>query len=111
MLDGILIGNTNLECADPPMGIVFGKINFNSINSGYDFFENYCSKNEIEKTSDYPEDKLISTAFIPDLKVVDLNEIEIVGYGANIDGMDSDCFTITISGIPYHFLTSNFHIM
>ena len=83
LLDNLKIGTTELEKADPPMGIVFGQINFTDLKLGYDFFKNYCLKNNVEFT-DYPEDRFITTMNIPNLKVTDQNANEITGEGFNV---------------------------
>jgi hypothetical protein len=59
LLDSNKIGITKLEIADVSMGIVFSKIEFLNISSGYYFFKDYCSENGISFT-DYPEEKIIS---------------------------------------------------
>lgn len=107
-LDDKLIGTTELEKADAPMGVVFGNIIFDNIISGYDFLKTYCLTNNIEITTDFPNDKLIATADIPKLKVTNPNGIEIKGQGANINGMDNDIFEITLLGIPYPFFEEEF---
>ncbi|MDR3678709.1 MAG: hypothetical protein P4L41_02010 [Flavipsychrobacter sp.] len=107
LLDGEKIGTTALEKADAPMGVVFGVLNFESIQSGYNFFENYCKTNEIDATA-YPENKLISTNEIPNLRVFDSVEKEIIGIACSISGMDSDLFEITILGISYPFYEEEF---
>jgi hypothetical protein len=108
LLDQIKIGTTELEKADAPMGAVFGKVLFDSIVSGYDFFKAYCLTNHIEIITDYPDDRLITTSNIPELRVINLNGIEIKGQGINIEGMDSDNFDITILGIPNSFYQEEF---
>jgi hypothetical protein len=108
LLDDNKIGTTGLEYADPAMGVVFGQIHFDDISSGYDFFKTYCVANSIEVTSDYPDDRLIATGDIVNLKVVDQNGIEIKGQGTNIDGMDTDVFQVTILGVPYPFFEEEF---
>jgi hypothetical protein len=70
-LDDLIIGTTELEKADAPMGVVFGQIQFNNIISGYDFFKKYCLENNIELADDYPEDKLISTRTIDNFNTPD----------------------------------------
>ena len=99
LLDDKLLGTTNLEFGDPPMGIVFGQIIFAESNFGYDFFKQYCIDNSIELQTDYPNDKLISTRQIEKLKIYNSENIEIVGVGNNVEGMDSDIYTLTILGI------------
>src|ERR1700756_4411942 len=96
LLDNNKIGTTELEKADVPMGVVFGKINFVSIDSGYNFFKNYCLKNNIEIFTDYPDLKLITTADIPKLKVTSESGNEIKGEVTNIEGSDTDNFDILI---------------
>jgi len=108
LLDDKRIGTTELENADAPMGVVFGKITFTDIALGYDFFKTYCLNNRIKIMADYPDDKLIATADIPNLKVIDQNGIEIEGQGINIDGMDSDGFVVTVFGISYPFYEDEF---
>jgi len=108
LLDNKKIGMTELEKADTPMGVVFGKIKFINIISGYDFFRTYCLTNDIEIISDFPDDRFITTTNIPNLRVIDLNGIEIRGQGVNIGGMDSDCFEVTIWGVPYPFFAEEF---
>ena len=107
ILDGKKIGTTELEKADASMGVVFGKLRFEGIDSGYQFLNAYCRENNIE-TEDHPEDKLISTRDITDLKVVNADGKEIKGVASSISGMDADGFEITIEGIPYPFYETEF---
>lgn len=100
LLDDKLFGTTKLEFGDPPMGIVFGQISFEEKNIGYDFFKQYCTDNLIKIQTDYPKDKLISTGQIKNLKVYNSENFELESkLGNNIEGMDSDNYTITIIGI------------
>jgi len=103
-LDNIEIGKSKLEFADPPMGIVFGKL-FLKVESGFDLFKNHCVKNNIQFT-EYPDDKLITTFNIPGLKAYRENGNEIVGE-ISISGIDSD-FEITIMGIAYPYYEEEF---
>jgi hypothetical protein len=107
-LDDKIIGWTALEKADAPMGVVFGSITFNEIISGYDFLTGYCLTNDIEIIADYPEDNLIATTNIPNLKVVNPNGIEIKGQSVSIEGMDDDIFEVTILGVPYPLFEEEF---
>ena len=107
-LNGTLIGTSELEKADAPMGVVFGLIKFNGIESPYEFFKEYCLNNQIELASDFPEDKLISTMSIPELKIRSDNGIEIKGVGNQITGMDNEEYEISIFGIPYPFYEEEF---
>lgn len=108
LLDDLIIGTTVLEKADAPMGVVFGQIQFNNIISGYDFFKKYCLENNIDLAYEYPEDKLISTRTIENLKVINENGIEINGIGNQISGMDGDEFEITLEGVSYPFYEEEF---
>jgi hypothetical protein len=99
LLDGKLLGTTKLEFGDPPMGVVFGQINFTEENVGYEFIKKYCTDNFIEILKDYPNDKLIATGQIENLKIYNIEKIEIIGLGNNLEGMDTDSHTITILGL------------
>lgn len=107
-LDDKIIGTTELEKADAPMGVVFGQINFSNIVVDYDFIKRYCLENNIELANDYPEEKLISTLSIDNLKVINENGVEIKGLGNQISGMDGDEFEITIEGVDYPFFEEEF---
>jgi len=107
LLEGKKIGTTCLEYADPPMGIVFGKADFVDIVSVYDFLKVYCNEKNIEFT-DYPEDRLIMTRMIPELKITNEEGIEIKGWGSHISGMDSDVYELTIEGIPHPYFGEQF---
>lgn len=76
-LEGTLIGTTLLEKADPPMGVVHGKIIFCLDSINYSFIKAYCTDNNIKLGTDYPEDKIISTFNIPQLKIVSDKGVEI----------------------------------
>jgi hypothetical protein len=99
LLGNRLIGTTKLEFGDPPMGVVFGKINFAESDMGYGFVKQYCIDNSIEIKTDYSIDKFISTGRIEGLKIYNSENIEISGLGNNIEGMDSDGYTVTILGL------------
>jgi hypothetical protein len=107
-LNGDLIGKTNLEKADAPMGVVFGQINSKIQSFGYKLIKDYCKLHNIGIADDYPEDKLISTMTIDSLTVRCEKEIEIKGIGNQISGMDSDGFQISLEGIPYPFYEEEF---
>lgn len=103
-----LIGYSDLEKADAPMGVAFGLIEFDGIESPYEFLKEYCLNKKIELASDYPEDKIISTMSIPELKITRDNGIEIKGVGNQITGMDNEKYEISIFGIPYPFYEEEF---
>ena len=107
-LDDKIIGTTELEKADAPMGVVFGQIHLSSFVVDYDFLKRYCLEHNIELANDYPEDKLISTRTIENLKIINENGVEIKGLGNQISGMDGDEFEITIEGVAYPFFEEEF---
>jgi hypothetical protein len=107
-LNGIRIGTTEFESADPAMGVVSGKITFENIKSGYAFFKDYCLKNKVIISTDYPEDKFIDTQVIPELKVLTENKTELKGFGAFITGFDAEEFEITVGGIDSEFYKIEF---
>jgi hypothetical protein len=43
-LDDVLIGTTNFELADVPMGVVYGKVNFIAFKNPYFFSKNIVIK-------------------------------------------------------------------
>ena len=107
-LDDKEIGTSLLEKADAPMGVVIGKLNFIETKFGYDFLKKYCENNQIELTYDYPENKMISTMSIQNLKITNDEGIEIKGVGNQISGMDNEEYQIEIFGIPYPFYEEEF---
>jgi len=106
--DGVIIGETKFEKADPPMGVVYGEIINSSEIINYEFIKSFCKKNKIELASDYPEDKLISTRTIKQLKIISPQEIEINWLGNQITGMDGEGYQITIEGIGYPLYQEEF---
>lgn len=107
-LDGELIGTTELESADAPMGVVFGTIHFSDEVIGYDFIKEYCEEKGIELANDDPEDQIISTRTIPGLTVVNEKGTEIKSAGNQISGMDGAQYEICLEGIPYPFYEEEF---
>ena len=107
-LDGKLIGTTELEKADVPMGVLFGAINFTHDMLDYKFFKKYCLDNSIELAYEQPEEKLIATRTISGLKITNENGAEIKGSGNQISGMDGDGFEVILEGVPYPFFEEEF---
>lgn len=107
-LDGRNIGYTKFEYADPPMGVIHGKIIFSEITSPYDFFKHHCVKFNVQINSDFPEDKFIDTVIIPQLKVFLENGDQLQGWGGAIAGMDTD-FEIQFGGITSELMQSEFN--
>ena len=117
LLEGKEIGNTSLEKADAPMGVVFGLINFKQIDSPFDFFKEFCTLNNITINTIDEQYSFIDTQVIPELKVFRHDGKEIVGIAGNtISGMKEEGYYITIIGIdsslyeeefPHHIQSYN----
>jgi len=108
-LDGLLIGTTELEKADAPMGVAFGLIEFNGIESPYYFFKEYCLKNKIIINTDDLEFEFIDTQVMSELKVFRQDGLEIKGVAGNaITGMKDEGYEISILGISYPFYEEEF---
>ncbi|MEM8898506.1 MAG: hypothetical protein AAGC85_10395 [Bacteroidota bacterium] len=108
LLDGKVIGTTQLEKADPPMGTVWGKIvdGANSVN--YAFIKSYCKEKGIDLAGDFPEDRFISTRTIKQLQIISPDGISVQGEGNQISGMDAEEFEVYIEGIDYPFYGEEF---
>jgi hypothetical protein len=107
-LDGSFIGYTHLEKSDAPMGVVFGRIYFEEIDSPYEFFIDYCNKNNVAVNYNDPKLKLIDTQVLDGLLVLNDEEIEIVGFGISINGMDDDEYIVEIVGIENSLFSKEF---
>lgn len=109
VLDGKEIGTSKLEKADAPMGVVFGRITFNGIESPYQFFKNYCLKNNIIVNTEDSEFEFIDTQVMSELKVFRDDGLEIKGVTGNaVTGMKIDGYEISILGISYPFYEAEF---
>lgn len=103
------IGTSKLEKADAPMGVAFGLIEFNGIETPYEFFKEYCLKNNIVINTDDPEFEFIDTQVISELKVFRQDGLEIKGDAGNaITGMKDEGYEISILGISYPFYKLEF---
>ncbi|MGV0921589.1 hypothetical protein ACTS94_14720 [Empedobacter falsenii] len=112
-LEEQIIGTTEFEFADVPMGVVYGKINFINIESPYLLFKNYCLANNIEIYSDVIDIKLIDTAIIPNLKIYYNNfQDELKGWESSISGLeisdDGIEFEITLYGLESETMSTLF---
>ncbi len=112
-LEEQIIGTTDFEFADVPMGVVYGKINFINIESPYLLFKNYCLANNIQINYDSETEKLIDTFIIPNLKVYynDFQD-ELKGWGSSISGLeisdDGIEFDITSYGLESETMSTLF---
>lgn len=107
-LNGEVIGRTNLEKADASMGVAFGVIKDDNKKVNYEFIKSYCQTYGIDLVSDYPEDKLIETMTIENLKVISPEGVVIKSLGNQIYGMDNDVYEISLQGITYPFYEKEF---
>lgn len=107
-LNGVKIGHTKFEFADAPMGVVFGKIVFDEIDSPYELLKKHCSNFNVDLAVDLYKDRLISSYIIPQLKVFLPNGNQLAGWGGAITGMDSDAFQIEFSGVSYEIMRTEF---
>ena len=103
-LDEILIGTTNFEFADVPMGVVYGKVNFIDLKNPYFFFKKYCDTNDI----DYhfiDDEKYIQTF---ELKLIKRsNNSDFIINGASFCGFNED-FQIEMYNISSKIMKSEF---
>ncbi len=106
-LDGEIISFTYFESHDAPMGMVFGKIYFEKMLSGYEFFTNYCNKFGIPVNENDPEFKYIETQTFDNLTVTSENGTAIKGIGAAITGCQDEIM-VEIFGVPYPFYGEEF---
>ena len=108
-LEGRLVGTTRLETADPPMGVIGGKVIFSIPDSPYSFFKSYCEARRISINRDEEEVEFIDTRNIDTLKVYRDDGIEIAGIpGDSISGFQADGYYVTILGVPYPFYEEEF---
>jgi hypothetical protein len=107
LLSNKVIGVTSLEKADVPMGVLFGHLQLDNIDNGYDFFKSYCLQEHIGFTDD-KKDKLITTRHISKLKVIDTDNTEIKGSSISVAGQGKNDFEITIEGVPHNIFGFRF---
>ena len=104
-LDEILIGTTNFEFADVPMGVVYGKVNFIDFKNPYFFFKKYCDTNDI----DYhfiDDEKYIQTFELKHIKI-NRSDSYFIRNGASFCGFDED-FQIEMYNISSEIMKSEF---
>lgn len=112
-LEEQIIGTTEFEFADVPMGVVYGKINFINIESPYLLFKNYCLANNIQINDDFEDSKTIDTVVIPNLRIYynDFKD-ELKGWGAAITGselLDNEIyFEIQFGGVVSETMSTLF---
>lgn len=106
-IEETLIGTSYLENADPPMGVVYGKI-YPIAKFDYLVLKKLCKAESIKIETDYPEDKFLSTISSEVVKVVNSQQTQIKGIGNQISGKDKFGFEISILGISYPFYEEEF---
>ncbi len=107
-LAGQQIGTTKLEFADPPMGVVHGKIKFSISESPFQLVSSHCVQNGIKLNTYDLTCKLIDTQIIPGLKIFKPGGTELKARGSSIAGMDPNDFHIEVYGIPHQIMESEF---
>ena len=105
-LDDVLIGTTNFEFADVPMGIIFGKVNFINVDQPYQFIKNYYSKKNVQFDFDDKE-KFIDSMIQEFIKVHYDEDKILIGWGAVLSGVNNG-FEITFGGIESELMKSEF---
>ena len=107
-IDGQRIGTTRLEKADPPMGVVFGLIEFEGIDNPYKFISHYCDINGIPVNENDPNLEAIFTQSIEGLSVFNEDGFEVKGVSSGISGFKDEGYEIEIIGISYPFFEEEF---
>ena len=110
-IEGNLIGTTYFEFADVPMGVLYGKINFLNTISPYKFIKSHCVLNKVQINMDDEKLKLIDTVVIPELKIYDDQNIELIGWGGAITGIekqDDIDFEIQFGGVESELMKTKF---
>jgi hypothetical protein len=90
VLGNVEIGWTQLEKADPPMGVAFGKISFHGEISLYNLFLEHCQTHDVTINELDPNFEFIDTQCIPELRVYRQDGREIEGVGVHITGMKDE---------------------
>ena len=103
-LDDVLIGTTNFEFADVPMGVVYGKVNFIDFKNPYFFFKKYCDTNDIDYQF-IDDEKYIQTFELKLIKIS--NNSDFIVNGASFCGFDED-FQIEMYNISSKIMKSEF---
>lgn len=103
-LDDVLIGTTNFEFADVPMGVVYGKVNFIDFKNPYFFFKKYCDSNDIDYQF-IDDEKYIQTFELKLIKIS--NNSDFIRNGASFCGFNED-FQIEMYNISSKIMKSEF---
>ena len=107
-LNNVKIGTTALESADPPMGVVTGKIAFIPSVSPFHLFRDHCQSHGITLNNADPTEEFIDTHTIPELHVFRTDGVEIAGQGCSISGFRDGGYEVTIIFVPYPFYAEEF---
>jgi len=107
-LDELFIGTSRLEYADPPMGVIWGEIDFHEITSKYGFLKSYCLNNKIDLMEDNSLAQSLTTMNLKTLTVYNDKGEQIKGTCISINGKDGEGFFIEILGVPYPFYSREF---
>ena len=108
-LAGKLIGETRLEVADPPMGVVGGLIEWRISDNPYQLLKKHCEEYGATINDLDPNLEFIDTQTIDELRVFRLDGKEIEGIAGGVfSGFAEDGYHVTILGVPYPFYDEEF---
>ncbi|PID90452.1 MAG: hypothetical protein CSA97_02800 [Bacteroidetes bacterium] len=107
-LKDLPLGTTELEKADPPMGVVAGIIHFSDPSYGFDFLRAYCEENLVAHSVLDEGEKCLAISPIEQLVVRNHLGQEIPAAGNAIEGMEHEGFELTLLGVPYPFYGEEF---
>ncbi len=102
------IGTTSLECGDPPMGVAWGVVTLREDVIPFDHFTAYCRAQNIKLNQSDSALGLIDTPFVPGLRVVRRDGVEIKGQGNCFFGFADEGYEISVLGISTAFFRQEF---
>ena len=108
LLDQKLIGTSNLEKHDAPMGVAFGEVVWALDTPPYEYLKGFSEAKGIKPYILDEDIKFIGLGEYPMLQVFDQNGKQIQGNGLGIEGMQGHPFEVSILGIPYPFYEEEF---
>lgn len=94
-----VIGYSELESGDPPMGVAFGVfIPIDSINP-FEYFKSLPNPGDQYIREIDEEYSFLFMGLNKEFRIFNSQNIEITGVGLSIEGMESEPYTLTIMGI------------
>ncbi len=108
-LDEQLLGESDLESADPPMGVVGGIVRPAQGCDLYRTMLDRCQVSGVSPNQHEPEFQFLDTPCISGLRVVRTDGLEIEGCaGCAFMGFADEGYSVTILGVPYPFYAEEF---